>query len=94
MHWRFLIPFCPEFLNDIYEFDVDDLSWTNVTSTAAGPAPPGRALHGFCGSPNLGLYVFGGKASQTGILSPSFDTVARDATLVRIGELVTVMASK
>lgn len=50
-------------LNDLFAFDVANMSWVKLSAIASGRPPVPRSSHGlaFAGSK---LYVFGGQAQQ------------------------------
>ena len=56
------------FLNDLFEYDLLKLDWTELTGLVGGTSPVARYNHGFVGA-NGALYVFGG-LDATGYLNP------------------------
>jgi hypothetical protein len=46
-------------LSDLYQFDILDGRWTNLSRTVQGDKPTARVFHGFASAGGK-LYVFGG----------------------------------
>ena len=51
------------FLNDLYEFDLATMQWTDITDRIQGSPPVPRYYHGFASAEGT-LYAFGGLDEQ------------------------------
>ena len=52
------------YMNDLYRFDPETLSWTDLTNAVSGTPPQPMARMGFAAVGNM-LYVHGGDALQS-----------------------------